>query len=125
MSHKNTPISTILFPLILAAMIPAAHAADSVKHSSQGSSHSLLGATHLASGAVKLAAGAVALPLLSVGASPAASIKAGESLIDIAIGNGDGNGNGDDQPLPIGDEVIVAGPSPKAMLTTQTPEEKR
>lgn len=107
MNHQQKPITAILLTLALTAFTSNSIAADSARHTSQGSKHSVISAKHLASGAVKVAAGSVAIPLVIVGAIGTASAKTGEALADFAVG--------DDQPLPIGDDIIVADPSPKVV----------
>ena len=108
----NLKINLIITALLAILMAPGSHAADSAQHTSQGSKHSVVSAAHLASGAVKIAAGSVAIPLVSVGVTGTVSLQTGEALINFATGK-------DDQPLPIADDVIVAGPSPKTVLASE------
>ncbi|MFT4929030.1 MAG: hypothetical protein ACI8WB_005157 [Phenylobacterium sp.] len=111
---KSITLTTTLLALL---WTPVSYGADSINHASQSVKHSALGAKHLASGTVKVAASVVALPLLSTGGI---SLKAGESLIKFAIPNKEADDAYDDNtPLPIADEVVIAGPSPKNLLASQ------
>jgi hypothetical protein len=105
MKFKQIKIALIL---TLATSSPAVFAADSTNHASKGVGHSATGGSELLKGSVKVAASVVAVPLISVGTAGGVSMEAGSSLSEFALGIG--------EPLPIADEVIVAGPPPKAAL---------
>lgn len=122
MLKSLTLTATFFTALFTTFFTSVSYGADSVNHASQSVKHSAIGAKHLASGTVKVAASVVALPLLSAGASvdisATPSLKAGEALITFALSDADVKAD-DNQPLPIADEVIIAGPSPKMLLTSK------
>lgn len=105
MNHKT--LKAALF-LAMSTMTSNAMAADSLKHASNASKHSAKAVAELAKSGVKVSAAVVSVPLIVVGSVGVASAAAGSSAINYAIGQ--------DGELPIGDEVVVAGPSPKQAI---------
>ncbi|MCJ8274629.1 MAG: hypothetical protein MJK04_35175 [Psychrosphaera sp.] len=96
MNFKQTKI---VLMLTLAAMAPSSFAASkSVKHS--------VGITgSVSKAAVSVVAASVAVPFFIVGTAVQGSVNASDRF---------------DKPLPIADETIIAGPSPKDALATKT-----
>ena len=89
----------IVLMLTLAAMAPSSFAASkSVKHS-VGIAGSVSKAT------VSVVAASVVVPFFIVGTAVQGSVNASDNF---------------DQPLPIADETIIAGPSPKDALGAKT-----
>ncbi|NQZ10044.1 MAG: hypothetical protein HRT35_23075 [Algicola sp.] len=100
MNFKQTKI---VLMLTLAAMAPSSFAASkSVKHS--------VGiAGSVSKGAVSVVAASVAVPFFIVGTAVQGSVNTSDHVNDRF-----------NKPLPIGDETIITGPSPKDALGIKT-----
>ena len=91
--------------LVISICTSAAHAGGAATHSGQSFQHSAQAVGHLSVGTVKTAAGIVAVPLEVVSKTGELSGQAAGGLWDYA-----------NEPLPIGNEIITAGPSPDEMF---------
>lgn len=101
-------ISSVLFVSTLA--VQPAMAENSVQHSGRASEHGFQSLGHASVAGSKLIFGAVAVPLSVAGAAGHVSGQMGGALWDAAnapIG----------KPLPVTDETVTVGPSPKQAVT--------
>ncbi|MCF2858315.1 hypothetical protein L1286_12580 [Pseudoalteromonas sp. SMS1] len=110
LKHTFT-ISMTLFAMQVAPQsIASDNASNASHHASQGSKYSALTIGDSAVAGAQVSTAVVAVPLVISGgltmSAGSASVSAAESIMDSAS----------NQPLPICEEVVIAGPPPSASL---------